>query len=328
MGGLLEITLMPDISPELIPENHFTNLALLMRRVNSEFGVGVLLRFMHEMNGSWMVYGLKPIQQIEAWIKLTTSIRSVTNMTAMVWSPNIGGGYPFRGAGYDFRIPTPQTDPENFAVMDTDGNGVITREDDPYLPFYPGMQSVNSGDEYVDWIGISLYSYRTLNHQLIPSSPGTLTSTKPNEVVSLYGGRYPFYPRWVESLGKPFMFSETGAAVAYNLPDQPAVITEPVTVQHEIAVKRAWWTEVLESSIYADENTKLSHLKAAVWFEESKKERSYDDANLSVFKDYRITFNETVRNVLLSDLRNAGDRISYGGKFAFKCNGEFTFNKK
>jgi hypothetical protein len=51
MGGLLELTLMLTVSPEEIPLNFYSEFAALMRRVNSEFGVAVLLRFMHEMNG-------------------------------------------------------------------------------------------------------------------------------------------------------------------------------------------------------------------------------------------------------------------------------------
>lgn len=30
--------------------------------------------------------------------------------------------------------------------------GVIDNADDPYLPYYPG-------DQYVDWVGLSLYNY-------------------------------------------------------------------------------------------------------------------------------------------------------------------------
>jgi hypothetical protein len=66
-------------------------------------------------------------------------------------------------------------------------------------------------------------------------------------------------------------------------------------------------------------------LKAAVWFEEKKVETSYDDANVEVMRDYRITFNQTVRNQFVNDLRNLGDRITYPGKFKFACNGDFSF---
>jgi hypothetical protein len=51
MGGFLEITLMLKVSPEKIPPQKFKDFAALMRKINSENGVAVLLRFLHEMNG-------------------------------------------------------------------------------------------------------------------------------------------------------------------------------------------------------------------------------------------------------------------------------------
>jgi hypothetical protein len=66
----------------------------------------------------------------------------------MVWSPNIGFGYPNRGDGYDQYNPTfNDPDPKraaNFLVLDTNNDRLLTAEDDPYGPYYPG-------DEYVDW---------------------------------------------------------------------------------------------------------------------------------------------------------------------------------
>jgi hypothetical protein len=140
-GGLLEITLMIEegVQIDTIPISTFQEFASLMRIVNYDLGVGVLLRFMHEMNGPWMGYGLKPVQFKKAWIDLTTEIRAQTNMTAMVWSPNIAGGYPFRNAGYDYNIPTMETDPDNFEELDTVKDGILDNFDDPYTPYYPGI---------------------------------------------------------------------------------------------------------------------------------------------------------------------------------------------
>jgi hypothetical protein len=88
IGGMLELTLMLDVAPERIPLAQFTKFANLMRKINSENGVGVLLRFMHELNGifkfrigPWMPYGMKPTQAIRAWRQLTNEIRAKTNMT-------------------------------------------------------------------------------------------------------------------------------------------------------------------------------------------------------------------------------------------------------
>lgn len=40
----------------------------------------------------------------------------------------------------------------DFKAMDTNGDGLLTMADDMYTPFYPG-------DEYVDWVGLSIYNF-------------------------------------------------------------------------------------------------------------------------------------------------------------------------
>jgi hypothetical protein len=49
--------------------------------------------------GNWMPYGMSPTTQIAAWRKLSVAVRAQTNMTGLLWSPNIGGGYPYRNGG-------------------------------------------------------------------------------------------------------------------------------------------------------------------------------------------------------------------------------------
>jgi hypothetical protein len=52
VGAMLEITLIPTVDVELIPASTLYKFAQLMRHVNSLYGTPVLLRFMHEMNGT------------------------------------------------------------------------------------------------------------------------------------------------------------------------------------------------------------------------------------------------------------------------------------
>ena len=139
MGGLLELTVMLTVRPSAIRPEQYVAFARLMKKVNIDLGVAVLLRFMHEMNGPWMEYGMKPTEMITAWRTMTEAIRRQTNLTAMVWSPNIGGGYPYVGAGFDQNIPTLATNPADFRLMDTNRDGRIDRNDDPYSPYYPGL---------------------------------------------------------------------------------------------------------------------------------------------------------------------------------------------
>jgi hypothetical protein len=236
----------------------------------------------------------------------------------MVWSPNIGGGYPFIGAGYDNVIPTPQSDPVNFQLLDTDRDGVLTNRDDPYGPYYPG-------DEYVDWIGISLYNLNRANGQHRPAPPTTFTDTNPNNVLSLYGGSYPFYPRWVQGTGKPFIFSETGSAV--NIDTGRNSVQVPATPELELAVKRSWWTPLFQDSVMQTGDTKLARLKGAVWFEERKIEMDYSDPTIPVIRDYRISYSEVVKKAFKADLAALGDKIAYGGKFDVGCDGTFRVRR-
>ena len=63
----------------------------------------------------------------------------MTNLTAMVWSPKVGGETYSNSSVYADMI-----DSSDFLILDTDKNNVLDMNDDPYSPYYPG-------DEYVDW---------------------------------------------------------------------------------------------------------------------------------------------------------------------------------
>ena len=82
VGAMLELSIIPTIPIETIPDVLYTQFALTMRHINSMYGVPVLLRYMHEMNGNWFpVYGMRPIEFKQAFIKMSNAVRSMTNMT-------------------------------------------------------------------------------------------------------------------------------------------------------------------------------------------------------------------------------------------------------
>lgn len=82
VGAMLEITVIPKILIETIPDILYQEFALTMRYINSQYGVPVFLRFMHEMNGNWFPeYGMRPIEFKESFRKMTNAVRAVTNMT-------------------------------------------------------------------------------------------------------------------------------------------------------------------------------------------------------------------------------------------------------
>jgi hypothetical protein len=80
--GILEITLMPEADIDTIPDSLLYTVALAMRNLNSVYGIPVLLRYMHEMNGNWMVhYGMKPIEMKKSFQTLANYVHQLTNLT-------------------------------------------------------------------------------------------------------------------------------------------------------------------------------------------------------------------------------------------------------
>ena len=166
-----------------------------------------------------------------------------------------------------------------------------------------------------------MYNLNRQNGQTIAAPPDVFTNAG---TLSLFNPRFPFYPEYVEKTRKPFMFSETGSAINYDKAGRTSIGTV-ATIRQEVESKQSWWNAVLDSSVLAAPNTKLSRLKAAVWFEERKDEASYENPAITIERDYRITYNETVRNAFMKDMQQIGDKISYAGKFEFSCNGGFKF---
>ncbi|KAI8894681.1 glycoside hydrolase superfamily [Globomyces pollinis-pini] len=314
LGMIMELTLEPTVTPQELSDEILEEFAIFMRHINTKYGIPVLLRFMHEMNGNWMPYGMRPVEQIDTWRRMTKFMRRETNMTAMLWSPNFGGGYPYGGMK---TLRPDSSDPsmrENFARLDTNNDNRFDHNDDPYGPYYPG-------DEYVDWIGISVYNYNRYGGQTLPVYPDTFTNleTACSLLKPSFGGYYNFYDRYASGK-KPFILSETGSSSVYYGPDTPEqLITVPVTLRNEITSKWSWWNAIFSTSSVSGKG--MPNLRAAVWFEEVKLENSYDNGRYMVLRDYRITYNSSVRYAFTHDLKKLGKKIQYAGKFKFFCNG-------
>lgn len=90
-----------------------------------------------------MSFGLKPTSYKAKFQILADYIHTLTNLTAMVWAPNIAGGtYSSPPTTFKNNYPEPGTD--DFRLLDPNSNGEIENSEDSYQPYYPG-------DEYVDW---------------------------------------------------------------------------------------------------------------------------------------------------------------------------------
>ncbi|KAJ3398621.1 hypothetical protein HDU80_008726 [Chytriomyces hyalinus] len=157
-------------------------------------GRRVLLRFGPEMNGNWFAYGEQPTRYVAEYRRLVNAIRAVTKRVSFVWSPNAGNNYPFG--------VTRVADAE-LAALDTNKDGVIDSEDDPFSPYWPG-------EEYVDWVGTSLYwkgdaatGFPTKDNSRTPA--GFFEQILQGSETLAVNRAYPFYTQYAERYKKPLV---------------------------------------------------------------------------------------------------------------------------
>jgi hypothetical protein len=122
-------------------------------------------------------------------------------------------------------------------------------KDDPYDPYYPG-------DEFVDWIGLSVYTFGSS----FPWSDNIIAPAgKAEEVIN----HRDYYQKYAVQKNKPFFVTETGAAYHVNTPLGPGV--------GELATKQSWWQQTITNSQFLDGHPKI---KAFCLFEFAKFEES------------------------------------------------------
>ncbi|KAJ3409740.1 hypothetical protein HDV05_004279 [Chytridiales sp. JEL 0842] len=320
VGGMLELTMAPTTVPiDDITDASIIRLAEQCRDINVNRSVPIFLRWGHEMNGDWTRYGYKPTEYKRSFRRVAEIMRRYTNMTAMVWAPNVGIAYPYT-PGANLSPPPTATSgsPVEFAALDTNGNGELDLNDDPYEPYYPG-------DDVVDWVGISLYYYpRTPNeaagilfNEAVPAdflsaylSPSPPAIGANNDTISRvrfldtltpeWFQQRDFYNRYARLKNKPMMFPETGAPF---LPEQPANIGE-------VAIKQAWWRQMYSAETI--QNFPL--LKLFVNFEERKVEAGQ-------IRDWAVGNTTEVLTPFVQDMRPFAGNLVQGDRMKFECSG-------
>jgi hypothetical protein len=217
-----------------------------------DFNTSIFLRWNHEMNGSWYAWGQQPTLYISKFREFADQIHTRAPNVAMVWTPNQGWGYPWAGGTYS--IASTSTD---FAILDTNHDGVLNDLDDPYTPYYPG-------DTYVDWVGHSYYHWSNISERGWNQVPydgqwGQANGVN-NDVIN-------FHDTFAVGHDKPMMIAETSA------------LYDPNNVKggnaSEEDIKKAWIKEVYNLS--DDNNPKLNvsfpKIKAIFWFSQLKYEQ-------------------------------------------------------
>jgi hypothetical protein len=268
VGGIGLVTLEPTGGLQTVTNEAADELARLLDAYWKRSGVPIIVRFAHEMNGSWYPWGQQPAAYVDAFRTVAVAVHALAPASAMAWAPNEGSGYPFTGGAYA------STD----ASLDTNADGQVTRSDDPYAPYWPG-------DDAVDWVGMSVYhwglSYPWGENELPAAGEfaalltGGMTGGQPDQV------QVPdFYAVYAEGHRKPMGVFETAAL--YN-PAAPG--------PSEADVKTAWWRQVTDAGL----REAFPRLHMLNWFEWRK-----DEVEVGGVVDWRLTDDPALARRLLA----------------------------
>jgi hypothetical protein len=275
-GGVLLLTLEPHAGLDAMSPEVIRTLAYDLLDLNNH-GVPVIVRFAHEMNGSWYAWGQQPEHYKAVFRQVATAVHQIAPGSSMMWAPNYGGGYPFAGGQFVARPGT-----EDFRVLDTDGDGQLTMNDDSYAPYYPG-------DEFVDWVGVSLYHWGNQHPW------GNNDITEPHKFIDMLTGNYDGTAG--NDLGVPNFYQVYG--IEHHHPvaivETAAIFTPSRMGETELAVKQAWWRQVFSEETHA----RFPQLKMINWFEWRKYEIEIND-----WVDWRAAGSPAIRDAFVADLAN------------------------
>ncbi|KAI9205030.1 glycoside hydrolase superfamily [Polychytrium aggregatum] len=305
-GAVLLLTLFMYDSLDGVSDAALSDLGNKLAQYNSQGGK-VILRYASEMNGNWFKYGQRPSFYKQQYIRAYNIVHPLAPQVAWVWSPNAANGYPFGNS-----TQTPLKGTQDFTDMDTNNDGQLTDDDDPYTPFYPG-------DQYVDWVGISLYHYGykwpwVTNDIPVPGKfegilSGGASGKAPGDSAPY--AKFNFYemfsgsgagavPKPATAGGKPLMISETAATYHVYL-NNSGDLTQKLPLAPGVGsvadIKRGWWNQILNDTIKA----KYPKLKSVCFFDFKKwEETTYRDFT-SFSTDYGVVaaLNQDVQNVKL-----------------------------
>jgi len=273
VGSMLLLTLEPSGGLAMVTDGAVDDLVTVLKATN-ERGVPVVVRFAHEMNGSWYAWGQQPRAYVRAFRRVAAAVHAAAPGSSMMWAPSYGGGYPFVGGAHAAQPGSRDR------ALDTTGDGLLEERDDSYAPYYPG-------DAAVDWVGMSLYHWGTKHPW------GQNEVPAPGKLVDQLRGRYR-HAGVDERIVSDF-YADYGLAH-----DKPVAVTETAALYvpghggaDELAVKQAWWRQAFAPHLLAS----LPLLKMVNWFEWAKHEPEIGDE-----VDWTVTRNPLLRNAFAADL--------------------------
>jgi hypothetical protein len=273
VGGVAVVTLEPHDGLDAVTAAAADELAARLDAAWASRRVRTLVRFAHEMNGSWYAWGQQPEAYVAAFRTVADAVHAGAPASAMVWAPNEGAGYPFSGGAYE--APPGSADR---AALDTDGDGELTRLDDPYAPYWPG-------DDAVDWVGMSLYfwglEYPWGENEVPPDGRfagalrGLPSGAHQDEVAVP-----DFYATYADGHDKPMAIIETAA------------LYDPSGAgPTEAEVKSAWFSQVFSAETVRD----FPRIRMINWFEWRK-----DEPEVGSTIDWRLSGDADLGRALLN----------------------------
>jgi hypothetical protein len=279
VNGIALLTLEPHAGLRAVTAEAAEGLARVLNEYWVESGVPTIVRFAHEMNGSWYPWAQQPEAYVDAFRVVADAVHTGAPSAAMAWAPNEGSGYPF--AGGEFASDDP--------ALDTNGDGAVSNADDPYAPYWPG-------DEAVDWVGMSLYHWGLAypwGENELPAD-GTFRTLLTGGITGAHQGQLEipdFYATYADGHDKPMGVFETAAL--YN----PAADGPP-----EPDLKSAWWAQVTDETLPAD----FPRLAMLNWFEWRK-----DEPEVGGIIDWRLSADAQLARQLLAEA--PADWLRFGG---------------
>lgn len=273
-GGTMLLTLEPYGGLETMTPQVIEQLAADLRAIN-DTGVPVVVRFAHEMNGSWYPWAQQPSRYIKVFREVATAIHENAPGSSMMWAPNYGGGYPFPGGPHQAKPGS-----QDYKALDTNADGKLTMADDSYAPYYPGEQ-------YVDWVGVSLYHWGNKYPW------GSNDLPEPGKFAGMLTGTY--NGRAGDDTAVPNFYQVYGVQHGHPVavPETAALYTPSEQGSAELDIKRAWWGQVFSDRTHE----RFPQLKMINWFEWHKYE-SEIDADI----DWRASGSPEIAEAFRADL--------------------------
>ena len=263
-GSIAVVALRPTVPLDTLGSDDAEAFVDAVNEIALPAGAPLYLSFAPDMNTTWVPWGQRPDDYRAAFSTFADVVDERLPQAAVVWSPFWGGDYPFTT---DTALPRDG--------LDTDGDGLLTGRDDPYVPYYPG-------DDVVDAVGLSVYYDETGGIEARNVVPG------PDDFAARLTG--------ADGSGAPDFIGTYASADRPLLVETAAFYSASAVGPSELEIKSAWWRQI-EAAVGSGEFPAL----AAVIWEETATTRGVVGETVIAWS---VTLSsDAVRSAFVADLR-------------------------